>query len=73
MHCSCPDWAEPCPHAAAAIYAAGCLIDTNPKLLFTLRNIEPTSLLPPPEQPVELDSNQLSSLFGIDLDLPESL
>ena len=73
MHCSCPDWAEPCPHAAAAIYAAGCLIDTNPKLLFTLRSIEPTSLLTPPEQPVELDSTQLSSLFGIDLDLPESL
>ena len=70
MHCSCPDWAEPCPHAAAAIYAAGCLIDTNPKLLFTLRSIEPGALLSSPAQPIELDSDKLSSLFGIDIDLP---
>ena len=73
MRCSCPDWAEPCPHAAAAIYAAGCLIDADPGLLFTLRGIEPASLLASPEQTVELDSDQLSTLFGIDLDLPENI
>lgn len=70
MHCTCPDWAEPCPHAAAAIYATGCLIDTDPQLLFTLRGIEPTTLLRQPEEPVTLDAGQLSSLFGIDIDLP---
>ena len=70
MHCTCPDWAEPCPHAAAAIYAVGCLIDADPKLLFTLRSIEPEALLSTPAQPVELDSDKLSSLFGIDIDLP---
>ena len=69
MSCSCPDWAEPCPHAAAAIYAAGCLIDADPKLLFTLRSIEPETLLTEPVQPVELDTEKLSSLFGIDIDL----
>lgn len=69
MRCSCPDWAEPCPHAAAAIYAAGCLIDADPTLLFTLRGIEPEHLLRQPENTVELDSAGLSAMFGIDLDM----
>ena len=68
MHCSCPDWSEPCPHAAAAIYAAGCLIDSDPALLFTLRGIEPQALLEAPASPIELDTDKLSSLFGIELD-----
>jgi uncharacterized Zn finger protein len=67
MRCTCPDWAEPCPHAAAAIYAAGCLIDTDPQLLFTLRRIEPASLLHHSDT-TEIDTNRLSSLFGIDID-----
>ena len=69
MRCTCPDWAEPCPHAAAAIYAAGCLIDADPKLLFTLRSIEPETLLAPPAQSAGLDTDKLSSLFGIDIDM----
>lgn len=68
MRCSCPDWADPCPHAAAAIYAAGCLIDTAPELLFTLRGIEPATLLRSPVPAPELDTSRLSSLFGIDID-----
>ena len=67
MRCTCPDWAEPCPHAAAAIYAAGCLIDTNPQFLFTLRGIEPATLLRHPDT-TEIDTVRLSSLFGIDID-----
>ncbi len=70
MHCTCPDWAEPCPHAAAAIYAAGCLIDATPALLFTLRGIEPHTLLSAPQESIELDTGKLSSIFGIDLDCP---
>ena len=69
MHCSCPDWAEPCPHAAAAIYAAGCLIDANPQLLFTLRGIKPASLLSAPTAAPELNPDALSSTFGIDIDI----
>ncbi len=70
MHCTCADWAAPCPHAAAAIYAAGCLIDENPGLLFTLRGTTPEDLLCQPTRPAELDSQRLSALFGIDIDLP---
>ena len=69
MNCSCPDWAEPCPHAAAAIYAAGCLIDADPQLLFTLRQIAPQELLKAPEPGISIDSEQLSATFGIDIDL----
>ena len=69
MHCTCPDWAEPCPHAAAAIYAAGCLIDEKPELLFTLRGIQSEALLSAPAPANEIDADKLSAMFGIDLDL----
>ena len=69
MRCTCPDWAEPCPHAAAAIYAAGCLIDEKPELLFTLRGIQPEALLSAPAPANEIDADKLSAMFNIDLDL----
>lgn len=69
MHCTCPNWAEPCPHAAAAIYAAGCLIDEKPELLFSLRGIQPEALLSDPAPANEIDADKLSAMFGIDLDL----
>ncbi|MEE1266498.1 MAG: hypothetical protein UHH87_09440, partial [Akkermansia sp.] len=69
MCCTCPDWAEPCPHAAAAIYAAGCLIDETPELLFTLRGIEPAALLANPGTAVELDAARLADIFDIDISL----
>ncbi len=72
MSCTCPDWAEPCPHAAAAVYAAGCLIDADPLLLFTLRSVEPAALMSAPA-PVAtesaFDTAALSATFGIDIDL----
>lgn len=71
MQCSCPEWVEPCPHAAAAIYAAGCLIDEDPMLLFTLRCVAPEQLLdnptPPPVE--DYDVEALGAAFGIDIDL----
>ena len=69
MSCTCPDWADPCPHAAAAIYAAGCLIDKTPELLFTLRALQPENLLSAPAPTHELNTDKLSALFGIDLEL----
>lgn len=71
MSCTCPDWAEPCPHAAAAIYAAGCLIDADPSLLFLLRGIEPATLLtlPAPVASADFDAAAISSTFGINIDL----
>lgn len=71
MSCTCPDWSEPCPHAAAAIYALGCLVDAEPALLFSLRGMAAEDLLAPPEEPpaaTELDTSALSSLFGIEID-----
>lgn len=70
MSCTCPDWAEPCPHAAAAIYAAGTLIDRDPALLFTLRALDPETLITLPAAPAaELDTTTLASTFGIEIDL----
>lgn len=70
MFCSCADWAEPCPHAAAAIYAAGVLIDANPSLLFLLRSIEPDSLVSAPVLTSQtFDVAELSATFGIELDV----
>ena len=40
MSCTCPDWAVPCKHIAAAIYKLSEEIDANPFLLFTLRGID---------------------------------
>ncbi len=71
MSCTCTDWSEPCPHAAAAIYGAGLLIDAEPSLLFTLRSLAPAALLAPAPQAVAADfaSADLGKLFGIELDV----
>ena len=73
MSCSCPDWSTPCPHAAAAIYAAGVLIDRDPSLLFTLRSLDPALLIAPPTTSVAnsspLDPSSLEKTFGIKIDL----
>lgn len=70
MNCDCPDWAEPCPHAAAAIYAAGVLIDNDPALLFTLRGVNVQELMQADNIPAaSFDAAALSSVFGIDLDV----
>lgn len=70
ISCSCPDWSSPCPHAAAAMYAAGVMIDENPSLLFTLRAVDPATLIRKPDVPATpMDGEALSSMFGIKLDL----
>lgn len=67
--CTCPDWADICKHAAAALYAAGIKLDSEPDLLFTLRQITLEKLLPAaPADSAALDGDKLSSLFGINLD-----
>ncbi|MFI3304414.1 MAG: DEAD/DEAH box helicase [Rikenellaceae bacterium] len=40
MQCSCPDWAVPCKHLAAAIYMVSREIDNNPFLAFEIHNID---------------------------------
>ena len=45
MSCSCPDWATMCKHVAAVMYGVGARLDTQPQLLFMLRNVEHGELL----------------------------
>ncbi|WP_298234413.1 SNF2-related protein [uncultured Azohydromonas sp.] len=45
MQCSCPDWAVPCKHLAAAIYLLSREIDADPYLVFKLRGIDLQTLL----------------------------
>ncbi|HEX5266562.1 MAG TPA: SWIM zinc finger family protein [Acidimicrobiales bacterium] len=35
--CSCPDWADPCKHAAAVVYLMADVLDADPFALLTLR------------------------------------
>lgn len=37
--CSCPDWAEPCKHAAAVCYVVAAELDRDPFTLFLARGI----------------------------------
>jgi uncharacterized Zn finger protein len=45
LDCDCPDWAVMCKHVAAALYAVGAKLDTDPLLFFTLRGIDPSELI----------------------------
>ncbi len=40
MKCSCPDWAVPCKHLAAAIYLLSREIDSDPFLIFSMRGLD---------------------------------
>jgi uncharacterized Zn finger protein len=76
MNCSCPDWAGMCKHLAAVLYGVGARLDSQPELLFTLRNVDPAELvaqaadtlgrLPAPTEST-LSGAELSEVFGIDL------
>jgi uncharacterized Zn finger protein len=74
--CSCPDWAWMCKHVAAVLYGVGARLDSQPELLFTLRGVDPSELIETVSLPIsgkqsgkhrQLQRNDLSSLFGIDL------
>ncbi|MCU1372284.1 MAG: hypothetical protein JWO77_3478 [Ilumatobacteraceae bacterium] len=43
--CSCPDWADPCKHAAAVCYLVADALDADPFVLFTLRGTTREALL----------------------------
>lgn len=73
--CSCPDWADLCKHAAAVLYAFGVMLDKQPELLFTLRGMDSSVLIPKAPEPVpggedalDVDAGSLSDIFGISLD-----
>jgi uncharacterized Zn finger protein len=79
LSCSCPDWASMCKHVAATLYGVGARLDHEPELLFTLRGVDPTEMAEAAiDQPTGagkarkgrvLDTDELSSVFGVDIDM----
>lgn len=75
--CSCPDWASMCKHVAAALYGVGARLDSQPELLFLLRQVDQAELIDLGTAPLTVagpvvgrvldDSSDLSALFGLDL------
>ena len=76
LACSCPDWAVMCKHVAAALYGVGSRLDSQPELLFLLRNVDAEELIST-EMAIPgavatddvIDDDQLGDIFGIDLDV----
>jgi len=79
LGCSCPDWAEMCKHVAAALYGVGARLDHEPRMLFALRGVDPAEMIAAAVTDLPtarkrgrgriLKTDDLSSVFGIDLDL----
>jgi uncharacterized Zn finger protein len=76
--CSCPDYASMCKHVAAVLYGVGARLDTQPELLFRLRAVDENELVAHIDQALPmsnagpaagkvLDSDDLSSMFGLDM------
>jgi len=82
LSCSCPDWATMCKHVAATLYGVGARLDRNPEMLFTLRGVDPAEMVEAAvEQPPRagkrprgrvLASDELSSVFGVDIDMGDA-
>lgn len=73
--CSCPDGASCCKHVAAVLYGIGARLDSNPELFFTLRGINPDSIVSTEVVDTltdgaanELENADLGDVFGIALD-----
>ncbi len=81
FHCSCPDSAYLCKHVAAALYGVGHRLDTQPELLFTLRQVDQRELVRhAATAPFATDSGapafadaDLGDVFGLDIDLSEPI
>lgn len=78
LSCSCPDGARMCKHVAAVLYGVGHRLDSEPELLFRLRQVDPLELLRTPlglpggAAPGALPEDRLEEIFGIDLDRGEA-
>src|SRR5690606_21225197 len=79
--CTCPDWAWMCKHVAAVLYGVGARLDTQPDLLFKLRDVDVQELVASADGGIALDANapvagrllerdDLSVLFGLELAEP---
>lgn len=82
LKCDCPDWAVMCKHVAAVLYGVGHRLDSQPELLFLLRDQDPAELIAAEfSVPADgatadqeaINEDDLSGIFGIELDQePES-
>ncbi len=81
MDCSCPDSAGLCKHLAAVLYGVGARLDTQPELLFKLRQVNHLELVPTSDTLDALTGtdnasrktiagNQLADVFGVEMDQP---
>jgi len=78
MNCSCPDYAGMCKHVAAVMYGVGARLDSKPEWLFALRHVDHVDLIASAgagsalmqQQASDnvLQDNELSALFGIEMD-----
>ena len=79
LSCSCPDWASMCKHVAAVLYGIGARLDSQPELLFRLRQVDGGELVTQaaaglplakkaPAKGKVLEGEDLAELFGLDLD-----
>lgn len=77
--CSCPDWADLCKHAAAAMYGVGNRLDREPELLFALRGVDHLELIaaageatasagvPTSGKSNRIAAGELGDVFGIEM------
>ena len=76
LSCDCPDGAVCCKHVAAVLYGIGARLDAEPELFFTLRGVDPQSIISSEavvdtltaDASSELASSDLGDVFGISLD-----
>jgi uncharacterized Zn finger protein len=84
LHCSCPDWADMCKHVAAVLYGVGARLDEKPEYLFLLRQVDHLALIANAggttlsktathAENAILAEEDLSSLFGIDMEVPQKI
>ena len=75
--CSCPDGAFMCKHVAAVLYGVGVRFDSQPELLFTLRQVDAAELLSkagggvlttPAAGERTLAADDLGALFGLEME-----
>ena len=78
--CTCLDHANMCKHVAAVLYGVGVRLDRDPNLFFTLRSADQKDLIvgaghqalsDAVEISESFDPQEMSDLFGIELDLDE--
>jgi len=77
LGCNCPDWAVMCKHVSAVLYGIGNRLDSQPELLFTLRDVDASELIAGdislPDSAVgvgkTIADDQIADIFGVDMDL----